>query len=154
MRFFLPRRMAPSKCPATVFLRTNEITFSLKMKNRYFPVPSFFCELEMPGDAEKPFSLKMKNRYFPRRNRPFLRFSGRNRTYSDAFFPPASNGTIEMPGERVFLRTNAEKPFSLKMKNPPFPAFFGPEPDLFRCVFSSRVEWHHRNARRTRFSAN
>ena len=45
------------------------------------------------------------------------RFSGRNRTYSDAFFPPASNGTIEMPGERVFLRTNAEKPFSLKIKN-------------------------------------
>ena len=69
-----------------------------------------------------------------------------------------------MPGERVFLRTNAEKPLSLKMKNryfplnnlsyPPFPAFFGPEPDLFRCVFSSRVEWRHRNARRTRFSAN
>ena len=37
------------------------------------------------------------------------------------FFPPASNGTIEMPGERVFLRTNAEKPFSLKMKNRYFP---------------------------------
>ena len=85
----------------------------------------------MPGErvflrtnAEKPFSLKMKNRYFPRRNlsyRPFLRFSGRNRTYSDAFFPPASNGTIEMPGKRVFLRTNAEIPFSLKMKNRYFP---------------------------------
>ena len=37
------------------------------------------------------------------------------------FFPPASNGTIEMPCERVFLRTNAEKPFSLKMKNCYFP---------------------------------
>ena len=100
----------------------------------------------MPGErvflrtnAEKPFSLKMKNRYFPR-NRPFLRFSGRKlkltalscvfraalsrvfpEPYSDAFFPPASNGTIEMPGERVFLRTNAEKPFSLKMKNRYFP---------------------------------
>ena len=82
----------------------------------------------MPGErvflrtnAEKPFSLKMKNRYFPLKNltysdanRPFLRFSGRNRTYSDAFFPPASNGTIEMPGERVFLRTNAENRFPSK----------------------------------------
>ena len=85
----------------------------------------------MPGErvflrtnAEIPFSLKMKNRYFPLKtysNRPFLRFSGRNRTYSDAFFPPASIGTIEMPGERVFLRTNAEIPFSLKMKNRYFP---------------------------------
>ena len=48
-------------------------------------------------------------------------FSGRNRTYSDAVFPPASNGTIEMLGKRVSLRTNAEKPFSLKMKNCYFP---------------------------------
>ena len=37
------------------------------------------------------------------------------------FFLPASNGTIEMSGERVFLRTNAEKPLSLKMKNRYFP---------------------------------
>ena len=37
------------------------------------------------------------------------------------FYPPASNGTIEMLGKRVSLRTNAEKPFSLKMKNCYFP---------------------------------
>ena len=108
MRFFLPRRMAPSKCPANAFF------CELTRKNRVFP------------QNEK---LLFSKRFFrPRRmeklansNRPFPRFSGRNRTYSDAFFPPASNGTIEMPGERVFLRTNAEKPFSLKMKNRYFP---------------------------------
>ena len=94
MRFFLPRRMAPSKCPAN----------------------AFFCELTRKyRKTDFPQNEKLKS------NRPFPRFSGRNRTYSDAFFPPASNGTIEMPGERVFLRTNAEKPFSLKMKNRYFP---------------------------------
>ena len=94
-----------------VFSANAEKPFSLKMKNRYFP---------LTPTALKPISLKMKKR-LRKTNRPFLRFSGRNRTYSDAFFPPASNGTIEMPGERVFLRTNAEKPFSLKMKNRYFP---------------------------------
>ena len=42
MRFFLPRRMASSKYPAN----------------------AFFCELT----RKKPFSLKMKNRYFPLNN--------------------------------------------------------------------------------------
>ena len=39
MRFFLPRRMAPSKCPANAFLceLTRKYRFPLKMKNRYFP---------------------------------------------------------------------------------------------------------------------
>ena len=69
-----------------------------------------------------------------------------------------------MPGKRVFLRTNAVKTVfpqnekllfsNEKLNLTALSAFFGPEPDLFRCVFSSRVEWHHRNARRTRFSAN
>ena len=69
----------------------------------------------MPGErvflrtnAEKPFSLRMKNALFSNEKlnlaAPFPRFSGRNRAYCDAFFPAASNGTIEMPGERVFLR--------------------------------------------------
>ena len=33
------------------------------------------------------------------------------------FFLPRRMAPLTMPGERVFLRTNAEKPFSLKMKN-------------------------------------
>ena len=81
MRFFLPRRMAPSKCPANLSCVFRKLLFSNAALSRVFG----------------------------------------NRTYSDAFFPPASNGTIEMPGERVFLRTNAEIPFSLKMKNRYFP---------------------------------
>ena len=98
MRFFLPRRMAPSKCPAN----------------------AFFCELTRKTVFPQNEKLLFSNEKL-KANRPFPRFSGRNRTYSDAFFPPASNGTIEMPGERVFLRTNAEIPFSLKMKNRYFP---------------------------------
>ena len=86
----------------------------------------------MPGErvfrrtnAEKPFSLKMKKTLFSGEK---LKLTALSRVFRAGtgpipmrFFPPASNGTIDMPGERVFLRTNAEKPFSLKMKNRYFP---------------------------------
>ena len=86
----------------------------------------------MPGErvflrtnAEIPFSPQNEKLLFSNEKLTLTAlsrvFSGWNRTYSDAFFPPASIGTIEMPGERVFLRTNAEIPFSLKMKNRYFP---------------------------------
>ena len=84
---------------------------------RFFP-PASNGTIEMPGErvflrtnAEKPFFPQNEKLLFSteklKLTAPFLRFSSRNRTYSDAFFPPASNGTIEMPGKRVFLRTNA-----------------------------------------------
>ena len=81
-----------------VFLRTNAV------------------KTDFPQNEKKVFSNEKLNLTALSRV-----FRDRNRTYSDAFFPPASNGTIEMPGERVFLRTNAEIPFSLKMKNRYFP---------------------------------
>ena len=67
----------------------------------------------MPGErvflrtnAEIPFSLKNEKLLFSNEKLTLTalstRFSGRTRTYSNAFFPPASIGAIEMSGERVF----------------------------------------------------
>ena len=122
----------------TVFPQNEKLLFSnekltLTALSRAFragtgPIPMrFFLRasigtIEMPGErvflrtnAEKPFSPQNEKLLFSNErtysNRPFPRFSSRNRTYSDAFFHPASIGTIEMPGKRAFLRTNAVIPF-------------------------------------------
>ena len=99
MRFFLPASIGTIEMPGErVFLRTNaEIPFSPQNEKSLF--------------SNEKLKLSALSRVFRAGTGPIPM----------AFFPPASNGAIEMPGERVFLRTNAEIPFSLKMKNRYFP---------------------------------